>query len=471
MAGSREKQRQPKISTGSYSQEEVVNPQGTEKAPSFSPARPDEPTREVDCINLMEQVVEQGNLLSALRRVEKNKGAAGVDGMEIKSLRPFLMEHWEGIRSELLQGTYQPSPVRRVEIPKPDGGGVRLLGIPTVLDRLIQQAIQQALTPIFDPEFSPYSYGFRPGYSAHDAVRQARNYIAQGHRFVVDMDLAKFFDRVNHDMLMARVARKVKDKRLLKLIRRYLQAGVMMNGVCVTTEEGVPQGGPLSPLLANIMLDDLDKELTKRGHRFVRYADDCNVYVRSSRAGERVMESITEFVEKRLKLKVNRDKSAVDRPWKRKFLGFSFTWHKQPKIRVAPKSLKRFKDKVRILTKRNRGQSMAARLEALNAYLRGWSGYYRRAETRSVFADLDEWIRRRLRMCLLKQWKKPKTKRKKLVNLGIPEDWARNISGSRKGYWRLALTPQMNKSLGIAYWQDQGLVSLTDRYDAFRSTT
>ena len=470
MASSREKHRQPNIPKGSYPREEVVNLRGTEEAPSFSPVRPNEPTREANCANLMEQVVERENLLSALRRVEKNKGAAGVDGMEIKSLRPFLMDNWTRIRDELLRGTYQPMPVRRVEIPKPDGGK-RMLGIPAVLDRLIQQALLQVLTPIFDPEFSPYSYGFRPGYSAHQAVKQAQSYIAQGYRWVVDLDLAQFFDRVNHDMLMARVARKVKDKRVLRLIRRYLEAGVMCNGVCVTTDEGVPQGGPLSPLLANIMLDDLDKELMRRGHRFARYADDCNVYVRSRRAGERVMESVRRFVEGRLKLRVNVEKSAVDRPWKRKFLGFSFTWHQRPKIRVAPKSLKRFKDKVRELTKRSRGQSMAQRLERLNAYLRGWAGYYRHAETRSVFAELDERIRRRLRMCLLKQWKKPRTKKRNLVALGIPNEWAALISASRKGYWRLANTPQVNKALGIAYWRNQGLVSLVERYDSLRYTT
>lgn len=287
----------------------------------------------------------------------------------------------------------------------------------------------------------------------------------------MDMDLEKFFDRVNHDMLMARVARKVRDKRLLKLIRKYLEAGVMINGVCVTLEGGVPQGGPLSPLLSNIMLDDLDKELMRRGHRFVRYADDSNVYVRSRRAGARVMESIMEFVEQRLKLKVNRDKSAVDRPWERKFLGFSFTPHPEPKIRVAPKSLKRFKDKVRELTKRNRGQSMEARLDALNKYLRGWGGYYRHSDWRSTFKELDKWIRRRLRMCLLKQWKEPKTKRRKLVGLGIPFDWASCISASRKTSWRLSNTPQVSKALGLQYWHDRGLESLVERYDALRYTT
>jgi RNA-directed DNA polymerase len=409
-------------------------------------------------------------MLMALHRVERNKGAAGVDGMEIKSLRPFLLNNWTYIRNQLLNGTYQPEPVRRVEIPKPDGG-IRLLGIPTVLDRLIQQALLQVLTPIFDPTFSSQSYGFRPGRKAHMAVKQARSYIREGYRYVVDMDLEKFFDRVNHDILMAKLARKITDKRILRLIRRYLQAGVMINGCCVATEEGTPQGGPLSPLLANVMLDDLDKELTKRGHRFVRYADDCNIYVKSRRAGERVLASVKRFVEERLKLKVNMAKSAVERPWNRKFLGFSFTWHKEPKIRLAPKTVKRFKTKIRELTSRRKSQSMEQRIQKLNEYLLGWSGYFRLADTRSVFQSLDEWVRRRLRMCLLKHWKKPKTRRRNLIALGIPEEQAVLISSSRKGYWRLSKTPQLNKALGLAYWREQGLISLVERLDMLRSTT
>jgi RNA-directed DNA polymerase len=448
----------------------MVNPWGTEGVPSFPPAQTRKSTREAYSDHLMEQVVSRGNLLSALRRVEKNRGVAGVDGMEIKSLRPFLLDHWPSIRDQLLKGTYRPLPVRRVEIPKPDGG-MRLLGIPTVLDRLIQQALLQVLTPIFDPTFSPQSYGFRPGRKAQDAVRQAQSYIREGYRVVVDMDLEKFFDKVNHDILMAKVAKKVADKRVLKLIRRYLQAGVMINGCCVTTDEGTPQGGPLSPLLANIILDDLDKELSNRGHRFVRYADDCNVYVKTKRAGERVFDSVTRYVEGRLKLKVNREKSAVDRPWKRKFLGFSFTPHRDPKLRLAEKTVKRFRQKVRDLTNRSSNQSMELRIKQLNQYLNGWSGYFRIVDTRSVFQSLDEWLRRRLRMCVLKQWKKPQTRRKRLISLGIPEELARNISGSRKGYWRLANTPQLNRALGLAYWQNQGLTSLVARFDELRYTT
>lgn len=410
----------------------------------------------------MEKVVERSNLKKALERVERNKGAAGVDGMETNHLRQFLNNNWGKLKQELLDGTYKPDPVRRVEIPKQDGG-VRLLGIPTVLDRLIQQAIGQVLTPLVEQTFSEFSYGFRPGKSARQAVYQAQRYIRSGKRIVVDIDLEKFFDRVNHDLLMSKLAKQVNDKRLHKIIRRYLQSGVMLNGCCVATEEGTPQGGPLSPLLANIMLNDLDKELTKRGHVFVRYADDFNIYVKSKRAGQRVYESISKFIQQHLKLKVNEEKSAVDNPSRRKFLGFSFTYCEQVKLRIAPRTKEKFKAIIRRLTKRSKGISMKERLEKLNAYLLGWSGYFGIAETKSVFQGLDEWIRRRLRMCLLKQWKRGKTKLRKLVALGIPEDWGGKIAYSRKKYWRLANTPQMSKALNLAYWRDKGLVSLVDR--------
>lgn len=415
-------------------------------------------------IGLMEKVVERGNLKKALERVESNKGASGVDRMKVNDLRPYLKRHWPRIKQELLEGIYKPTPVRRVEIPK-QGGGVRQLGIPTALDRFIQQAVQQVLTPIFEPQFSQFSYGFRPGKSAHRAVRQSQTFIQNGKRIVVDIDLEKFFDRVNHDILMSKVAEHVHDKRMHRLIRRFLQAGAMLNGCCVKTEEGTPQGGPISPLLANITLNDLDKELTRRGHSFVRYADDCNIYVKSKRAGLRVYASIGRFIHERLKLRVNEEKSAVDFPWNRSFLGFSVTSLWQNKLRIAPKIRDRFKEHIRKLTSRHEGISMKKRLERLNAYLLGWSGYFGIAETRSVFQELDQWIRRRLRMCLLKHWKLGKTKLRKLVALGIPEEWARHVAFSGKGYWRIAHTLQIDKALGIAYWRKQGLVMLVDRYD------
>nr|WP_277997883.1 group II intron reverse transcriptase/maturase [Moorella glycerini] len=416
----------------------------------------------------MEQVVARSNMLAALKRVERNGGAPGVDGIPTERLRDQIRTEWPRIREELLAGTYRPKPVRRVEIPKP-GGGKRLLGIPTVMDRLIQQALLQVLTPIFDPQFSENSFGFRPGRRAHDAVKKARQYVEEGYEWAVDLDIEKYFDRVNHDILMARVARKVTDKRVLTLIRRYLTAGVMVKGVVMETAEGTPQGGPLSPLLANILLDDLDKELEKRGHKFVRYADDCNIYVKSKRAGERVMASIRNFLQERLKLKINEQKSAVDRPWKLKFLGFSMYKAKAGEIliRLAPQTIERVKMKIREITSRNKPVSMEERIERLNAYLGGWIGYFALADTPSTFRNLEGWMRRRLRMCLWKQWKRVRTRYRELRALGLPDWVVHNFANARKGPWRMAHGP-MNRALGNAYWQSQGLMSLTERYQSLR---
>jgi len=467
VASLNDKQRKQKISKESCSQRAVVNTRGYEKVQSLRSAQTNEEIREEHHNHLMVQALQRENLKRALRRVELNKGAPGIDGVTTENLRNVLKETWSKTREELLNGTYKPQPVRRVEIPKPDGG-VRQLGIPTAQDRLIQQAVLQVLTPKLDQTFSPYSYGFRPGCSAHKAVKQAQKYINQGYRYVVDIDLEKFFDRVNHDILMSKLAKQIEDKAVLKLIRNYLQAGIMIEGCCVVTEEGTPQGGPLSPLLANVMLHELDVELMKRGHRFVRYADDCNIYVKSKRAGERVMKSVMNFVEQRLKLKVNKEKSATDRPWNRKLLGFSVTSAQESKLRLAPKAVQRFKDRIRAVTRRTWNVPIKERLEKLNTYLKGWVGYFYVAQTRSVFEDLDGWIRRRLRACLLKQWKRGKTKLRNLVALGLKSDWAARIAWSRKKDWRLSKTQQINKALGNAYWQEQGLVSLIKRYDALR---
>lgn len=418
---------------------------------------------------MLEKLLSRENLLQALKRVEANKGSHGVDGMSVKSLREHIVQNWQILRQAIEEGTYEPSPVRRVEIPKPGGGGIRLLGIPTVTDRMIQQAIAQVLTPLFDPEFSEHSYGFRPKRRGHDAVRKARTFMKEGYRFVVDLDLEKFFDRVNHDRLMMKISEKVKDKKVLLLIRKYLQSGVMENGLIKPTLEGAPQGGPLSPLLSNIVLDELDKELEKRGHRFVRYADDCNIYVKTSRAGERVKTSVTRFIETRLKLKVNQGKSAVDRPWKRKYLGFSFSVDKEPKVRIAKQSIQRAKDRIREITSRKRSMKIEERIKELNQYLMGWCGYFSLADTPSSFREMDKWIRRRLRMCLWKQWKKPRTKVKRLLSLGMPKDKAYEWGNTRKGYWRIAGSPILQRALSNQYWESNGLKSVLDRYNSLRS--
>ncbi|PQD95612.1 group II intron reverse transcriptase/maturase [Pradoshia eiseniae] len=416
---------------------------------------------------LLNQILSRENMLLALKRVEKNKGSHGVDEMPVQSLRQHLIENWSSIREAILEGTYEPMPVRRVEIPKPDGG-IRLLGIPTVTDRLIQQAIAQEISKIYDPMFSEHSYGFRPNRSAHDAVRKAKGYIQDGYRWVVDMDLEKFFDKVNHDRLMSTLAKKIAEKPLLKLIRGYLQAGVMIDGVVSSTEKGTPQGGPLSPLLSNIVLDELDKELESRGHRFVRYADDCNIYVKSKRAGERTLASIQRFIEGKLRLKVNKKKSAVDRPWKRKFLGFTFTSTKELKIRIAKASVQRMKEKVRKITSRKMPYPMEYRIQKLNQYLTGWCGYFALADTKAIFGLLDKWIRRRLRMCMWKNWKNPKAKIRHLMNLGVPKGQAYEWGNSRKGYWRISKSPILHKALGNTYWYSRGLKSLQGRYETLR---
>jgi RNA-directed DNA polymerase len=411
---------------------------------------------------LMEAVVARENMLRAYEQVVSNKGAAGVDGMTVEQLKPYLQEHWERIKEELLNGKYEPQPVRCVEIPKPQGG-MRQLGIPPVVDRLIQQALHQVLTPIFEPGFSESSYGFRPGRSAHQAMRQARAYVAEGRRWVVDLDLEKFFDRVNHDVLMSRVARKVSDKRVLGLIRRYLQAGMMMGGVVSPRTEGTPQGGPLSPLMSNVLLDELDKELERRGHKFCRYADDSNIYVRSRQAGERVMASITEFLEKRLRLKVNLEKSAVARPWERKFLGYSMTWHKQPRLKVAKTSVERLRAKVRAIFREGRGRSLTQVIEELNKLLRGWMQYFRLAEVKGVFEELDGWIRRKLRCLIWLQWKRNKTRAKELIKRGMEKLRAWKSTGNGRGSWWNAGASHMNEAFPKSFFDRLGLMSLLDQ--------
>lgn len=426
-------------------------------------------TEEHSCpevMTLMEQVVGKKNLRDALKRVESNKGASGVDGLEVKDLRCYLGKHWQRIKAELLTGEYKPQPVRRVDIPKP-GGGTRMLGIPTATDRFIQQAVLQVLTPIFDPMFSGSSYGFRPGRSAHLAVMAAREHVEAGHRWVVDMDLEKFFDRVNHDVLMSRVAKRVKDKRVLKLIRAFLEAGIMLDGIVQGHTEGTPQGGPLSPLLSNILLDDLDKELERRGHRFCRYADDCNIYVKSKASGERVMESLLRFLGKRLKLKVNLAKSAVARPWNRKFLGYSMTTHYKPKLKAAPVTVNRLKAKLRDIFRRGRGRNLRRVITELNEATLGWVSYFRLAQVKGIFEELDQWIRRKLRCILWRQWKRPWTRAHKMMSFGLEQERAFTSAFNGRGPWWNAGASHMNACVTAAWLRKQGLVSLLYTHQRF----
>lgn len=416
--------------------------------------------------DLVEQVVGRENLIRAWKRVRANKGSPGIDGMTVDDLTGYLKENWPRIRDELLRGEYRPQPVKEVLIPKPDGG-TRRLGIPTVMDRFIQQAIQQVLGSVYDPTFSEHSYGFRPRRRAHQAVEQAKRYIAEGYEWVVDMDLKKFFDRVNHDILMGRLAIRIGDKRVLRVIRRYLQAGIMVNGVVQERWEGTPQGGPLSPLLSNILLDELDKELERRGHRFCRYADDANIYVKSERAGGRVFASIEEFLFKRLKLRVNREKSAVARYHERGFLGFGFTSGKTLKVKATENSLDRLKERVREITRRSRGISLTQVIKELQEYLRGWIGYFQLVETLSVLQDLDGWIRRRLRCFVAKQWiNNCHTRYKNLMRLGVNDEQARMVAASRKGPWALSNMKPLKIALSNRFLAGKGFSGLLNQHQA-----
>ncbi len=410
---------------------------------------------------LMERVLAPANLKRAYQRVVSNKGAPGADGMTVADLAGYVKQYWPILKVRLLAGEYHPQAVRAVEIPKPQGG-MRQLGIPSVVDRLIQQALLQQLTPIFDPLFSDYSYGFRPGRSAHQAVEMARVHVAVGHRWCVELDLEKFFDRVNHDILMACVERHVEDKRVLRLIRRYLEAGVMSGGVVSHRQEGTPQGGPLSPLLSNILLDELDRELERRGHRFVRYADDANIYVRSPRAGERVLASVERFLNHRLKLRLNRDKSRVAGSWKCDYLGYGMSWHRQPRLRVATMSLRRVRDRLRELLRGVRGHKMANVIERINPVLRGWAGYFKLSQSKRPFEELDGWVRHKLRCVVWRQWKQPSTRARNLMRLGLGEERAYKSAFNGRGPWWNSGAPHMNQALPKKLWDRLGLVSILD---------
>ena len=459
MDGKRQKTEQTYLAFAQGDRGEAPRPGGEGTEPAAAEHESESPA---DTVRMMEAICSPDNLRRALKQVQGNKGSAGIDGMTVGQLAGYLKAHWPVIRQRLLEGTYKPQAVKRVEIPKPDGG-VRKLGIPTVLDRFIQQAVMQVLQEQWDRTFSRHSYGFRPGRSAHQAITAAQQHVTDGYRWVVDVDLEKFFDRVNHDRLMAAAARRVQDKRLLKLIRAFLNAGVMEHGLVSPTDEGTPQGGPLSPLLSNLVLDELDRQLERRGHRFVRYADDCNVYVRSERAGLRVMESLEDFITQKLKLKVNAAKSALARPWERKLLGFTFTRHRQPRRRVAPKALERFTRKVRFLTRRTRGIRVQKVVAELAPYLRGWGNYFGYCQTPSVLKALNGWTRRRLRCYLWKQWKRGVNRFAQLTRRGVGRDLAARAAGSSHGPWRVSRSPALSFALPDAFWERLGLPRLTVR--------
>jgi RNA-directed DNA polymerase len=467
-----ERRKQPNLSESkNYQQEVEVEPRGIAGEQSYSKAgtEPRDELNEQD--KLLEQILSRANMNLAYEQVRGNAGSAGIDKMKTEELLEHLQLHGRALLDDLFTGRYQPQAVMRVEIPKPDGGK-RSLGIPTVVDRLIQQAIAQILTPIFDVGFSPNSYGFRPNKNAHQAMRKAREYVNSGYKVLVDIDLEKFFDRVNHDKLMYLVSKKIHDKRVLKLIRKFLETGILNKGVFEKSEEGTPQGGPLSPLLSNIMLDELDKELERRGHHFCRYADDCNIYVRSKRSAERVMTSISKFIEEELQLKVNQTKSAVGSPKQRKFLGFSFYQNKKViDIRIHQKSIARIKDKVRKLTSRSNAMSMNERIIKLSNLITGWTSYFRLAHMKSHCQELDEWMRRRLRMCHWKDWKKISTKFNILIKLGIDRGKAWEFANTRKGYWRTAHSPILQRTLTNAYFENIGLKTFSQAYSKLSNFT
>ncbi|WP_227020428.1 group II intron reverse transcriptase/maturase [Sinanaerobacter chloroacetimidivorans] len=448
-----------------YLQEDRVELEGNAGALSIS-SMSDKETNDGKwyAMGLLEKILDRDNMNKAFKKVKSNKGKHGIDGMTVDELLPFLRENGDRMKQAIMEGTYSPKPVRRVEIPKPDGG-IRLLGIPTVLDRVIQQAIAQVLSPIYEREFSDNSYGFRPERDAHQAIRKCKEYIDAGYKWTVDIDIAKYFDTVNHDKLMRILSKTIKDGRVLSLIRKYLQSGVMINGVVIDTEEGTPQGGNISPLLSNIMLNELDKELTKRGLKFCRYADDCNIYVKSRKAAERVMASITKFLEEEFKLKVNKDKSAVDRPWKLKFLGFSFYLKKgETGIRVHPKSVRKLKTKLKAVTGRSNAMGIKERIAKLKQIITGWVNYFGTADMGKLAKELDEWLRRRIRMCYWKRWKRIKTRHDNLVRLGIDNYKAWEYANTRKGYWRISNSPILATALTNERLKKQGFPTITERY-------